>query len=300
MKNRRTFIKQTTALAAGSILLPYCSSPKKEESSSRNTTVEKTKRNIGVQLYTVRDQMDQDLEGTLAKIAEIGYKEVEIAGYADGQYYKRTPAEFRKILDDNGLKAISAHYRTGRVLTEQGGTLSKDFDQAIEDMATMGQTHAALGWLHEDERSLDDYKRLVDMLNVAGEKCKAAGIQFCYHNHDFEFWDVEGTIPMYYILDNTDPETLQMELDLYWINKVNLDHVEFFGKYANRVPLWHIKDMDANGDFTEVGNGSVNFKSAFDNEELAGMKHFFVEQDQSDNPIQSITKSFGYVSENLI
>ncbi len=301
MKNRRTFLKQTTALAAGSLLLPYCSSPGKEGSTATQNIATSEKRNIGVQLYTVRDQMSQDVADTLAKVAEIGYKEVELAGYANGKYYDMAPTDFKKALDSNGLKAVSSHYSSGRTEPEHTGTLSNNWDQAVEDMQVLGQKYAALGWLHPDERkTLEDYKQLVDLINVAAEKCKAAGVKFCYHNHDFEFVELEGEIPMYYILDNTDADMVQMELDLYWISKVNMNPVDFFQKYANRVPLWHVKDMDATGNFTEVGNGTIDYKAAFAAEQTAGMKHFFVEQDQSDDPIQSITTSFKYVSENLI
>ncbi len=168
-------------------------------------------------------------------------------------------------------------------------------------MNEVGQEYAALGYLREEERrSMDDYKRVADLLNSAGEKAKKKGIQLCYHNHDFEFQELEGQLPMYYLLDNTDPELVKMELDLYWITKAKYDIKDFFNKYNGRIPLWHVKDMDASGDFTEVGSGSVDFETAFANKEVAGMKHFFVEQDQSNNPIKSIKKSFDYVQNNLI
>ncbi len=294
MQSRRKFIRNSGLAVAGSSLLPYCAPPKTTEEQ------EVVKRNIGLQVYTVRNEIKEDIVATLSKVAEIGYKEIEVYGAIDGKFFGLTPAEFGKLLDSLGLEIISGHYGTGRANPESIGTLTNGWDRAVEAMVEVGQKYAALGWLPESERTLDQYKELVDIMIPAAEKCKEAGIQFCHHNHDFEFMEVEGEIPMYYILDNTDPELVKMELDLYWISKVGLDPIEFFKKYEGRIPLWHVKDMDTNQDFTEVGNGTIDFKRIFEHQELAGMKHFFVEQDQSPDPINSVTQSFGYVSKELI
>ena len=184
---------------------------------------------------------------------------------------------------------------------DQVGSLTNQWEVSIEAMKTVGQEYAILAYLDEGERkTLDQYKKLVDIINVAAEKCKDAGIQFCYHNHDFEFVELEGELPMYYILDNTDPDLVKVELDLYWITKAGYDIGEFFEKYSGRIPLWHTKDLNGEGAFTEVGNGTIDFKKIFSMKELAGMEHFFVEQDVSNDPMKSIKMSYDYISKNLV
>lgn len=288
MESRRSFIKKSGVLAAGTFFLAGCG----------NAT--QSNRSIGVQLYTVRNQISENLSKTLEKIAEIGYTHIESAGHGGNTYYGHSAKDFSKLLKLLNLNPISGHYSSGIANPDDIGTLSKGWDKALDEMNEIGQEYAVLGYLREEERrSLDDYKKVVDLLNLAGEKAKKRGIQLCYHNHDFEFKNVDGEIPMYYILDNTDPDTVKMELDLYWITKAGYNIKDFFAKYSGRIPLWHVKDMDDNGDFTEVGAGQVDFKTAFANKELAGLKHFFVEQDQSDDPLKSIERSFGYVKNNL-
>jgi len=289
MENRRSFIKKAGMLAAGSTVLGSCLSFAAE------------KKSIGIQLYTVRNQIKKNLKKTLTQISEIGYTNIECAGHNAGMFYDQTPGGFRELIKSLNLKPISGHYSTGIANPDDMGTLSKGWDEALDQMNELGQEYAALGYLREEERtSIDDYKRVVDLLNIAGEKAKQKGIQLCYHNHDFEFQEIEGQLPMYYLLDNTDADNVKMELDLYWITKAGFDIKDFFTKYEGRIPLWHVKDMAADGDFTEVGSGSVDFKTAFENKELAGMKHFFVEQDQSKNPIKSIEKSYKYVNQKLV
>lgn len=289
MENRRSFIKKTGVLAAGGILLGSCT----------GATV--AKKSVGVQLYTVRDQISKSLERTLEQVAEIGFTHIESAGHGANKYYGKSAKEFKELLKSLKLIPVSGHYSTGIANPDDIGTLSKGWEQALDQMNEIGQEYAVLGYLRgEERRSMDDYKRVVDLLNLAGEKAKQKGIQLCYHNHDFEFQELEGQLPMYYILDNTDAELVKMELDLFWITKANYQIKDFFDRYAGRIPLWHVKDMDEKGDFTEVGSGNVDFDLAFSNKELAGMKYFFVEQDQSNNPLKSIEKSFGYVQKNLI
>jgi sugar phosphate isomerase/epimerase len=147
---------------------------------------------------------------------------------------------------------------------------------------------------------MDDYKRHAENFNSFGEICENAGLQFAYHNHDFEFLNFDGVMPYDYLLENTDPELVKMELDLYWITKGGQDPVEYFKKYPGRFELWHVKDMEDNEEkfFAEVGYGTIDFKRIFAERETAGMEMFFVEQDQSRrNPFESIEMSFNFLNE---
>ncbi|QRR01743.1 sugar phosphate isomerase/epimerase family protein [Dyadobacter sandarakinus] len=246
----------------------------------------KASSKVGLQLYTLRDQLSKDLEGTLKKVAEIGYKEVELFGYTDGKFFGKTPKEFKALLKGLGLDPVSGHYGAGVERKDVKGTLSNDWQRAVDDAAEIGQKYVNCAYLTDTERkSIDDYKKYVDLFNKSGEVAKKAGLQFGYHNHDFEFKKLDGQIPYDIIAGQTDPNLVKLELDLYWAVRAGLDPVELFKKYPGRFPLWHVKDMDK-GDqsFAEVGTGSINFGKIFAARKTAGLTHFFVEQDVAKRP----------------
>lgn len=300
MKTRRIFIKTAGVAAAGMALIPGCAPSAKKEETVANEVVaqEAAKKDIGLQLYTLRNQIDQDLEATLKAVADTGYNQVELFGYDNGQYFGLPAEDFYKLLAKYDLSPISSHHGTGLTQPEAVGTLTNGWQQTVDHAAMAGQKYVVMPYLQESERSLEHYKALPDLLNQAGEVCKAAGLQLCYHNHDFEFVEMDGMLPMYLILDNTDPELVKMELDLYWITRAGFDPLAFFEKYPGRTPLWHVKDMadTAEREFTEVGNGTIDFTAIFANKNMSGMMHFFVEQDQSDDPLKSIGISYKNVA----
>jgi sugar phosphate isomerase/epimerase len=241
---------------------------------------------IGLQLYTLRNEMKADFMGTLEKVAATGYKEVEFAGYFD-----RKPQEVKAVLDRLGLTAPSTHVPLASV--------QKDLDSAIETAKIIGHKFAVCPYLMPNERqTLADYQKLVPIFNRAGEACKKAGIQFAYHNHDFEFAPLDGRVPFDMLLAETDPELVKIELDLYWITKAGQDPLAYFEKHPGRFPLVHVKDMDntAKKDFTEVGRGTIAFKKIFARSNRGGIRHYFVEQDQSSSPLESIKISYDYLS----
>lgn len=254
----------------------------------------KAPKNIGLQLYTLRDQLPKDLEGTLKKVADLGYKEVETFGYSDGKFFGKSPKEFKAILSGLGLKAVSGHYLAGVQMPNMKGTLKNDWERAVADAAELGQKYMMCAYLFPDERKkLDDYKGYAELFNKAGEVCKKHGIQFGYHNHDFEFMSLEGQMP-YDILLSTDKKLVQMELDLYWVVYAGKDPVELFKQNPGRFPLLHFKDVakTEKREFAEVGTGSIDFQRILNNSKLAGMKHFFVEQDVCKRPpLESIAIS---------
>ncbi|MCE7066862.1 sugar phosphate isomerase/epimerase [Dyadobacter sp. CY326] len=283
--SRKSFMKASTFMLAAPML-------------SKLDFAAKASSKIGLQLYTLRQDLSKDLEGTLKKVAAIGYKEVELFGYNDGKFFGKSPKEFKAILDGLGLDPVSGHYGAGVQMKDQKGTLSNDWQRAVDDAASIGQKYVNCAYLTDGERkSIEDYKKYVDLFNKSGEVAKKAGLQFGYHNHDFEFKKMDGQLP-YDLIASTDPDLVKLELDLYWIVKAGLDPVDLFKKYPGRFPLWHVKDMDK-GDqsFAEVGTGSIDFKKIFDARKIAGMTHFFVEQDVAKRPaLEAIDISFKNVT----
>jgi sugar phosphate isomerase/epimerase len=249
-------------------------------------------RKTGLQLYTLRDQLPKDLEGTLKKVAAIGYKEVELFGYSDGKFFGKSPKEFKSLLQGLGLTAPSGHYQTGKTTPDAKGTLINDWNRAADDAAEVGQKYMICAYLFPDERkTLDDYKRHAELFNKAAEVSKKRNLQFGYHNHDFEFVTLGGQVPYDLLLKQTDPKLVQMELDLYWAAFAGKDPVALFKKHPGRFPMWHVKDMEKSTSrtFAEVGTGSIDFKRIFAAAKTAGLQHYFVEQDQTKrDPMESI------------
>ncbi|MEJ7681066.1 MAG: sugar phosphate isomerase/epimerase [Segetibacter sp.] len=280
---RRNFVRCVFVSAAGLSITPQL--------------LASTKNNVlGVQLWNIREYLKNDLTGSLAKLAKLGYNEIELFGY-DGTYWGKSPKEFGKICNDLGLKIISSHYETGRH-DNANGTLLNGWSKAIDDAAEMNIKYMICAWLYKEERvSIDLYKALTDMLNKAGEACSRSKIQFGYHSHNFEFPPIDGIVPYDLILQNTDKNLVIMEADLFWITKAGADPVDYFKKYPRRFPLWHVKDMERGSEqFAEVGHGIINFDRIFAERNAAGLKHWFVEQDQtSREPFESLAMSRDYI-----
>ncbi|HYE73741.1 MAG TPA: sugar phosphate isomerase/epimerase [Blastocatellia bacterium] len=274
MINRRKFLG-AAAMTAGAAYLS-------------TTTVFAAKQKLskfGLQLYTLRNDMAKDVAGTLANVAAAGYKEVEFAGY-----YNKTPQEIKDLLVKNGLTAPSTHIAIN--------LLEKELDKTIETAKTIGHRYIVCPFLTPNLRqTLDQYKNHAALFNRVGEACKKAGIQFAYHNHDFEFVAIDGQKPMDLLLASTDPKLVQIELDLYWAVKAGEDPLALFAKHPGRFPLVHVKDManTEKKEFTEVGRGTIDFKKIFAQSKKAGIKHYFVEQDQSAAPLESIKISAEYL-----
>ncbi len=289
MTTRRSFLKTSAMLSAGLLVAPKLFAY--------------DKKYIGLQLYTVRDAMAKDVAGTLAKVAQIGYNSVE-AGYGDGKFYGLDGKAFGALLKQNNLVMPSCHYQLGEASADAKGTILNGWDKAVDDAAAVGLKYMVCAWLAPTERgSLDHYKKLAEDFNKAGETCKKAGIQFCYHNHDFEFIQEDGKYPYETLLDNSDKNLVKMEIDLYWLTKANQDPIALIDKHPGRFPLWHVKDMDKTEkrNFTEVGNGIIDFKKIFTKSDKAGLKYFFVEQDICPgSPFDSITQSITYIKKNLV
>ena len=298
--NRRKFIGSSVAAAALTAARP----------SWAADSIHQINR-VGIQLYTVRAAMKTDFAGTIAKVAATGYKEVEFAGLFDpkGGYFGRSPKEVRAILDGNGLAAPSAH--AGYDVVE------KKWSEALEAAKIVGHSYIICPWIDEKQRSQPGgWKRAVNLFNKAGEASKKAGIQFGYHNHSFEFdpaLSLDGKLPYDFFLAELNPEFVTMELDLCWISVAGKDPVAYFEKYPGRFPLVHVKDWikDAStpsayqgamgqsvkfgGRMADVGQGSVDWKRIFAHSEQAGIKHYFVENDDPQSVLDDIKISYDYL-----
>ncbi len=272
---RREFVK-TLAAAGVAIAVPH----------ARRITPAARLDKVGIQLYTVRDQMKADFEGTLAHIAQIGYQEVEFAGYFD-----HTPADVKAILDRHGLAAPSTH-----IAFEN----DDQWKTALAAAKTIGHEYIVMPWIPQERRkTLDDWKNFAQVFNHAAQMAHDAGIQFAYHNHDFEFPKMEGQVPYDVLLQNTDPKLVQLEIDLYWITKAGQDPLAYFARWPGRVPLVHVKDSAGPPEhkMTDVGQGKIDWKRIFAKREQAGIKHFFVEYDQAPQPFQDAAVSYKYLSQ---
>jgi len=308
--NRRTFIG--TSIGAS---LAAAAKPSWAADTARNvdrSAVAHSIDRVGLQLYTVRDAMKTDFEGTIAKVAATGYKEVEFAGVFDpkGGYFGRSPKEVRAILDKNSLAAPSCH--AGYDVVE------KRWPEALDAAKIVGHSYIICPWIDEKQRAEPGgWKRAAELFNKAGEASKKAGIQFGYHNHSFEFDPAEslgGKLPYDFLLAETDPKLVAMELDLCWISVAGKDPLTYFDKHPGRFPLVHVKDWikDPNatdtykgatgssvkigGRLADVGQGTIDWKRIFAHSEKAGIKHYFVENDEPKSAFDAIKTSYDYLS----
>ena len=198
-------------------------------------------------------------------------------------------------MDDLGLKSTRLHAGID--------PLTNDFDRLFETASTLNEKYLVCNYLVESERtSLDDYKAHCDLLNKCGEKAESAGITMGYHNHDFEFFDFDGQKPYDILLDRCDKDLVRFEMDMYWMTVSKQDPTAYFEKHPGRFPLWHVKDMNSEKQFTPVGQGIIDWKKIFAKADIAGLEQYFVEQDQSPNgdPLKDITQSLSYLKENKI
>ncbi|WND02701.1 sugar phosphate isomerase/epimerase [Temperatibacter marinus] len=242
---------------------------------------EKLKK-IGVQLYTVRNLMAESVEKTIKGIAALGFDEVETAGY-----FGKSAKDFSMILKDNGLTAPSAHMDVNLFI--------KDPYSFVDYAAEVGHDYVVLAWLPPQLRTLDGYKGVFEKLNKVAERTKAAGMQMLYHNHEFEFETVDGVVPYEMLLESTDSDLVQLELDLYWCAVAGVDPLEYINRYPGRVPAVHVKDRSADNQMVSVGKGTIDFKTVFQASKKAGLKHYFVEHDNPSDAMASIASSIKHL-----
>lgn len=276
--DRRTFLGTLAGGLAGLGLLG-CSEPPAEAAAPWASRP-------GVQLYTVRTLMEQDVPGTLGAVAAAGYREVETAGL-----FGMTPEAFRTALDRTGLVSPAAHTPME--------ALRQSLEASLASARTLGQEWVVVPWLDESERTPEGYRRVAAELNRFGAAAEEQGLRVGYHNHDFEFETLEGGARGYDILvGETDPDLVDIELDLFWAVKAGQDPVALFERDAGRFRLCHVKDMaDRGGTEAQapVGQGEIDFARIFAHADQAGLRHYFVEQDNPTDPLMSIRASLEYL-----
>ena len=302
MLYRREFIKKSAFATLGTMFL----------SGKLSAAFFEEQHAIGLQLFTFFSTIDDDVQGTLQKIAEVGYKEIESAFSKKGGYYGMKPKEFASMLQGMGMTWKSHHVlgapfklpKGFKMPTDANGkpitippmrNLRDNMQELVDEVAEGGVEYLVCA--NTPTGTLDEIKSSVKVLNKTDEACKKAGIVFAYHNHDMEFHEVEGKIPYNILLSEA---TMKMELDLAWAVKGGKDPVELFKQNPGRFPLWHVKDLDASHqNIMPVGSGSIDFKRIFDNASIAGMNHFFVEHDMPKDAMASIKASYNYLANVL-
>lgn len=280
--DRKTFLKFTAGAAlGGSAYLAAC----REKGGLDAPPGERTlpREAIGLQLYTVRHALVRDMNGTLGAVADAGYTEVEFAGY-----YERPPDEVRDLVRAHRLDPVSAH-----VPIE---AFRADLDGVLAAAATIGHRYLVVPWLAEDERSVEGYRALAAEMNQLGLACKDAGFRLGYHNHEFEFETIDGTVPFDVLLNETDPELVTFELDLFWITDGGGSVLRYFRNHPGRFALCHVKDRQAaTGRMLDVGDGNIPWGDIFAESRTAGFEHFIVEHDLPDDAMASIRRSRAYL-----
>ncbi|MEK6783321.1 MAG: sugar phosphate isomerase/epimerase [Bacteroidota bacterium] len=302
MINRRKFLQNTGVLALGGLAI---SQPTPGMPVIKNLADTK---NVGLQLYTITNAMDTDLDATLKRVAEIGYKDLETAFSRKGGFYGLKPKEFASKAKEYGL-SWRAHHIGGAPFRMPAGAkpptgpdgkpiefpkmlnLRDNYQEAVDLAAEGGVKYLVCASTPID--TMDEIKQSIEVFNKAGEASKKAGIGFVFHNHTKEFDRIEGKVPYEMFLSEVSADLMKFELDLGWATKSGTDPVELFKKSPGRFPLWHVKDLSPiTQKPVEIGTGYVNLKRVFDAAESSGMQYFFVEQDAAPQPMDNIATSY--------
>lgn len=291
---RREFMKKSSLAGAASVL-PF----------SGFTFSKPPKFKMGLQLFTIRDALAKDPLATLKTVAALGYQDCETYGY-DGDkdmYYGYKSAEFKRILDDLQLTATSGHYGFSDYFEKSNDEMKRFVDQCITGAKALNKSYITWPWLAPEYRTLENYKKLPEMLNRIGEQVTKAGLGFAYHNHDFEFTDHHGEHGYTSILYDTDPELVKLQMDMYWVeHSSKLNPKQLIANHPGRFVMWHIKDMDkVSRDYTELGNGSIDYIDMLSIIDTDVLEYYYLEQggNFATNSMQSITDSAAYFKKHL-
>ncbi len=291
---RRKFIKQSSLFTAA-VVVPI----------QGFSMIKPPKYKMGLQLYSIRDAMEKDPVGSLKTMAALGYQDFETYGYdvKNDMYYGYKSKDFKQLLDDLNLTATSGHYAFSDYFEKSTDDLKRFTDLCIAGADTLDKRFITWPWLDPKYRTLENYKLLPEKLNIIGERVKAAGLGFAYHNHDFEFRDYNGENGYEIILKNTDPELVKLQMDLYWVmHSSKLSPSELIANQPGRYVMWHIKDMDKRTrDYTELGNGSIDYKAILSTIDTSALQYYYLEQggNYTKNSMQSMSDSARYFKKYL-
>lgn len=275
--NRRDFIKISSMAAAGTILLP---SFKLANSSMKP----------GLQVYSVRNQLNEDFEGTMEYVAKVGYKHIEGYGLGtDGKFLGKISAQhYVKVITDLGMELKATHCSY-----TEADKAQKMIDAAKET----GMEHMIVPYTPDGIRqTADGWKKVAENYNKMGEMCKKVGLKFGYHNHAFEFEALDGIIPQELLIESTDSDLVNFELDLFWVTKGGYDPLKLIKKYPGRINLFHVKDATPELEGTTVGKGVIDFEKLFKAGRADGVQGYFIEDEREDDPFKNIEADYKYMS----
>lgn len=295
MKNRRKFIQLSTALGVGAFLpFQFCSPKKETEETASMPAIGAAKGTLpafGLQLYSVKENMAENAVETIKSIAGYGYKQIEGFDGGKGIFWGMKNTEFKSLTDDLGLDFIASHANTFENLEKQAAEAS-----------AIGMKYLICPYVGP-QKKMDDFKKFADDFNKMGQVCKDNGLRFAYHNHGYTFMDLEGQVPQDYLIENTDPDLVDFEMDIYWVKTAGYDPIQYFEKYPNRFTLGHVKDKDGSIDPLEpngstlIGTGTLDFPTILRKGMDNGMKYFIVEQERFEgtNPMEAAEKNAKYM-----
>lgn len=260
---------------------------------------------MGLQLYTINEDMIKNPLASLKAVKAMGYEDFEIFGFNSEQetFYGYKPAEFKKILDDLQVRVSSGHFGFSSYLTKPDDELTRFVDQCIKGAHALDMKYITWPWIAPEQRTIDNFKLMAKKLNIIGEQVTAAGLGFAYHNHGFEFIDYNGENGFDIILKETDSSLVKLQMDMYWVmHSSKLTPKELISNQPGRYVMWHIKDMDKRTrDYTELGNGSINYNEILPDPIKSGLEFYYLEQggNYAYSPMKSVADSADYFRQNL-
>ena len=292
--NRRHFV-ETMGILGATALLPI----------PGYSMFKDPKYKMGLQLYTINDEMMKDPVATLKAVKAMGYEDFETFGFdaEKGTFYNRKSSEFKTILEDLQLTASSCHFGFSSYLEKSDGELTWFVDQCIAGAHAVDMKYITWPRIEPEQRTMDNYRLLSEKLNLIGEQVTAAGLGFAYHNHGFEFIDHQGENGYDIILRETEPSLVKLQMDMYWVMKSSKrTPAQLVEDQPGRYVMWHIKDMDkVTGDYTELGNGSINYAEILPNPAESGLEFYYLEQggNYTHYPMKSVADSAAYFKKHL-
>lgn len=299
MKNeRRAFLQAAGLLTAGTILLPQwaCTNGTAETTATAATeaavtTAKPSLDKFGIQLYTLRDDMPKDPKGVLKQLSGFGFQQIEGYEGPQGMFWDMPHTDYKKYLDDLGMEMISSHCN-----------IHENFEEKAAQAAEIGMSYLICPYIGP-QKSVEGWKKVTDQFNACGEICKKNGIRFAYHNHAYSFVAFSGMIPQEFMMENTDPDLVDHQMDIYWVVTGGANPIDYLNKYPNRFRLCHVKDRMKNVAADEknascvLGTGSIDYPSILKTAADKGMKYFILEQERYDNstPLKSAEMGADYL-----
>lgn len=292
--NRREFTMKASIIAAATLV-------------SKNTLGKliKPKFKLGYQLFSVNKDMNKDPLATLKALKVMGYEDFEVYGFDDKNitFYGLPAQEFKQMLDDLGLTASSGHFLFHTLFDKSDEDMRRFVDQCIKGAKALNLSYITWPWLAPEQRTLENFKILAGKLNMIGEQINAAGLGFAYHNHGFEFEDHDGQMGYDIIIKETDPELVKLQIDMYWVmHGAKTTPKKLIAQHPGRFVMWHIKDMDkVSRDYSELGNGSIDYHEVLPSPKTSGLEYFYIEQggNFAKSPLDSAASSAAYFKKEL-